>query len=1163
MAATLHSPLSSALSSSFSHKEKKLGNRVLFMKPSFVFETRLLLPSIRAATNFSSSLDPGLSTELDSVANFSEIVPDTVVFDDFERFPPTAATVSSSLILGICSLPDTKFKSAVDTALADSVCYNLEKSDDRMACFFNKALVNIGGDLAKLVPGRVSTEVDARLAYDTHAIVRKVHHLLKLYHEIGVPPERLLFKIPSTWQGIEASRLLESEGIQTHMTLVYSFCQAAAAAQAGASVIQIFVGRLRDWARNHTGDSEVEAALRRGEDPGLALVTKAYNYIHKYGHKSRLMAAAIRNKQDVFNLLGVDYIISPLKILQSLKESVTPPDEKYSLMRRLSTQSAASYTFRDEELVKWDQYSFASALGPAATELLTAGINGYSNQSERVEELFGKIWPPPNPREAPSAASAHRSPPSATCVYLLLAVTILATSPRNPILLITLAAGSTMGKKKSDESAAGTKAKQSSKEKLSVSAMLASMDSKPDKPKKGPTSSKPKPKAAPKLSSYTDGIDLPSSDEEEDDMLGSEEEQKQYDSHRNPSRQTRTESRPLDINISNKELKKREKKDLFANQAAELAKQEALMDDRDAFTVVIGSRASVLDGEDEADANVKDITIDNFSVSARGKELLKNASVKISHGKRYGLVGPNGKGKSTLLKLLAWRKIPVPKNIDVLLVEQEVVGDDRTALEAVVSANEELIKLRQEVASLQDDASNVPAGEEEDDAGGKLSELYEKLQLMGSDAAEAQASKILAGLGFTKDMQCRATRSFSGGWRMRISLARALFVQPTLLLLDEPTNHLDLRAVLWLEEYLCRWKKTLVVVSHDRDFLNTVCNEIIHLHDMKLHLYRGNFDEFEVGYEQRRKEMNKKFEIYDKQVKAAKRSGSRAQQEKVKDRAKFNAAKEASKNKGKGKVVDEDEPLPEAPQKWRDYTVEFHFPEPTELTPPLLQLIEVSFSYPNRKDFRLSNVDVGIDMGTRVAIVGPNGAGKSTLLNLLAGDLEPSEGEVRRSQKLRIGRYSQHFVDLLTMNETPVQYLLRLHPDQEGLSKQEAVRAKLGKFGLPSHNHLTPIAKLSGGQKARVVFASISMAKPHILLLDEPTNHLDMQSIDALADALDEFSGGVVLVSHDSRLISRVCEDEERSEIWEVKNGTVKAFPGSFEEYKEELVKEIRAEVDD
>ncbi|KAF6152427.1 hypothetical protein GIB67_038050 [Kingdonia uniflora] len=291
------------------------------------------------------------------------------------------------------------------------------------------ALVNVGGDLAKLVPGRVSTEVDARLAYDTHGMVRKwgdggfevvkgvgqsfvkknllrhllhrgydnnqVHELLKLYDKLEVYPERLLFKIPSTWQGIEASRLLESEGIQTHMTFVYSFSQAAAAAQAGASVIQVFVGRVRDWARNHSGDSEIEAARRMGEDPGLALVTKTYNYIHKYGHKSKLMAAAVRNKQDLFSLLGVDYIIAPLKIMQSLKES-SAPDEKNSYVRRLSPNSAMTYNFREEELVKWDQLSFASAMGPAAEELLAAGLEGYVNQTKRVEELFGKIWPPPN-----------------------------------------------------------------------------------------------------------------------------------------------------------------------------------------------------------------------------------------------------------------------------------------------------------------------------------------------------------------------------------------------------------------------------------------------------------------------------------------------------------------------------------------------------------------------------------------------------------------------------------------------------------------------------------------------------------------------------------------------------------------------------------------------
>ncbi|XP_039167606.1 transaldolase isoform X2 [Eucalyptus grandis] len=400
MSLSLRSPpsstLSSASSSSSSLHDGKLRLLARSASPKLAFRSRPPLPRIRASSNSSSSsssLDTGLSTELDAVSSFSEIVPDTVIFDDFEKFPPTAATVSSSLLLGICSLPDTIFRNAVEMALADRGCYGLANNEMRLSCFVNKALVNVGSDLAKLVPGRVSTEVDARLAYDTHGIIRKVHDLLKLYGEVDVPPERLLFKIPSTWQGIEASRLLESEGIQTHLTFVYSFAQAAAAAQAGASVIQIFVGRIRDWARNHSGDPEVDAALGRGEDPGLALVTKAYNYIHKYGHKSKLMAAAVRNKQDLFSLLGVDYIVAPLKVLQSLKESITTPDEKYSFVRRLSPESAATYNFSEEE---WDQLTLASAMGPTSVELLAAGLDGYVNQAKRVEELFGKIWPPPN-----------------------------------------------------------------------------------------------------------------------------------------------------------------------------------------------------------------------------------------------------------------------------------------------------------------------------------------------------------------------------------------------------------------------------------------------------------------------------------------------------------------------------------------------------------------------------------------------------------------------------------------------------------------------------------------------------------------------------------------------------------------------------------------------
>ncbi|KAI3862071.1 hypothetical protein MKX03_001514 [Papaver bracteatum] len=656
------------------------------------------------------------------------------------------------------------------------------------------------------------------------------------------------------------------------------------------------------------------------------------------------------------------------------------------------------------------------------------------------------------------------------------------------------------------------------KDKCSVPSSTGNMES-ADEPKNHfpVIASKPKAKVAPKCESYIDESLLPPLSD--DDYFSSEKDQNNAPAGKKCNRGP--DLKPLEFSM------------------------KALREDRDAFTVSISNRVSVLDGE-----------IHNFSVSARGIVLLKDTSIMIAHGKKYGLVGPNGAGKSTLLKLLAWRKIPVPKNIDdVHLVEQEVVGDERSSLEVVVSANEELVRLREQVVALQN--LFVDRNVYDDIAGEKLVALYDRLRIIGEYTDEAHASKVLAGLGFTKDMQVRATRSFSGGWRMRISLARALFVQPTLLLLDEPTNHLYLRDVLWLEEYLCYWNKTLVIVSHDRDFLNAICGEIIHLHEQKLQLYRGNFDEFErLLYEQRRREVNRISETHEKQVMDVTRDGNMVQLQKANARVKVLLRKEVSR----GKVDEDSELLTNTPKKWTDYIVKFHFPGPTKLRAPLLQIINVHFSYPNRNDFRLYNVDAGIDMGTRATIVGLNGAGKYTLLNLLAGDLVPTSGEVRKSPKFRIGRYSQHFMNLLTMEETPVKYLLRLHPDQEAPRKEEAICAKLGKFGLPRNNHYIPMVKLSEGQKSRVVFTSISMSKPHILLLDEPTNHFDMKSIDALANALNEFTGGVILVTHDSRLISQVCNDEEDSEIWVVENGTIEAFPWTFDEYKKELHREIKDE---
>lgn len=477
---------------------------------------------------------------------------------------------------------------------------------------------------------------------------------------------------------------------------------------------------------------------------------------------------------------------------------------------------------------------------------------------------------------------------------------------------------------------------------------------------------------------------------------------------------------------------------------------------------------------------------------------------------------------------------------------------------------------RKEAGELTIDTFDLPT---------ELNKTYERLEEKNDATAEARAAKILHGLGFTvpesktnvgpeRFSMHNTTKSFSGGWRMRISLARALFIEPTCLLLDEPTNHLDLRAVIWLEEYLMRWKKTLLVVSHDRDFLNSVSTDIVHLHDHKLSQYRGSFESFEEMYEQRRREANKAYEKYEKQIKQAK-AAKKGQAKNAQAEVKAAAAKKAEQKKGgknKGMMVDDDDDgrgASAAPTRWNDYSVEFHFPTPSELPPPLISLTDCHFRYPKLEGFALENLNLGIDMGTRVGIIGPNGAGKSTLMNLLAGDLEPTQGDSRRSHKLRIGRYSQHFVDVLSMDENPVQYLLRLYLKPEGGSyKPEEIRAKLGKFGLPGHNHLTPIVKLSGGQKARVVFTSIQLSNPHILLMDEPTNHLDMESIDALATALEEFKGGVVLITHDAHICGKVL-DAETSEIWVVDEGEVTKFDGDFDEYRRQLVSEIGAELDD
>lgn len=527
-------------------------------------------------------------------------------------------------------------------------------------------------------------------------------------------------------------------------------------------------------------------------------------------------------------------------------------------------------------------------------------------------------------------------------------------------------------------------------------------------------------------------------------------------------------------------------------------------------------------------SNSKNIHTENLTIRAKGHVLLDNALLKLSYGRKYGLVGPNGKGKTTLLRMIARRKIPIPSNLDILMVEQEVNGSNVTALDAVVSSNAKVVTLKNQARLLE--SSDVEDPE-------NLIKIYKKLQNQEDLSAGSRASKILNGLGFTDVMQKTPTRSFSGGWRMRISIAQALFMSPSILLLDEPTNHLDLRAVLWLQETLRVWKGTLVVVSHDREFLNNVTTDIIHLHDRALRYYQGNYDQFEDMFLKKKTEANK---IHDREVKKKKR---------VK---KTNKPMKLERGVGqRGKLGKRDG----IPPKWLDYTVKFHFPCPSLSSEWLIQVKDVDFSYSGNSKYILSKLNLGVNTSSRIAIVGPNGEGKTTLLKLLVGELKPTRGEVTRNHKIRIGCYSQHFIDILNMRNDPVTFLLEKFPQKN--MKPEEMRALLGKFGLPGQSHLRPIQNLSGGQKARVVLANISLSEPHLLVLDEPTNHLDMESIDALADALEKYTGGVIIVSHDARLLDRVCEDDERSEVWVVSGGSVCLYDGSFLDYRDELAETV------
>jgi len=545
--------------------------------------------------------------------------------------------------------------------------------------------------------------------------------------------------------------------------------------------------------------------------------------------------------------------------------------------------------------------------------------------------------------------------------------------------------------------------------------------------------------------------------------------------------------------------------------------------------------------------NATDIKIERFSIAARGKDLFVNASLTIVEGRRYGLVGPNGMGKTTLLVHIARRQLAIPPNIDVLLCEQDIQVDDTPAVEMVLKADKKRLELLAEEQHLLKSVESKD-DKESDAASKRLKEVYAELEAIGADKAESRARRILSGLGFTVEMQARPCKQFSGGWRMRVSLARALFMEPTLLLLDEPTNHLDLNAVIWLDNYLQQWKKTLLVVSHDQHFLDNVCTDVIHLDQQKLQYYRGNYSSFKKMYKQKVREHEKAYEKQEKQIKALKKSGKSGKQAEA--QAKTTSTHKKEKNMSKREQEDAQQETTELIQRVKEYKVKFTIKNPPPLNPPVLGLKDAQFGYPNQP-LLFKKVDFGLDMSSRVAIVGPNGVGKSSFLKMLTGKVDLMGGEVIRNPRLRIGFYNQHSADQLSLDESPVEYLQRCF----NMDYQNS-RKLLGRFGLAGHAHTIKIKDLSGGQKSRVALADLASREPDMIILDEPTNNLDIESIDALAEAINEFTGGVIIVSHDARLIL-----ETNCQLWIVEDQSIEEIEGDFDDYKKELLDALGEEV--
>ena len=523
------------------------------------------------------------------------------------------------------------------------------------------------------------------------------------------------------------------------------------------------------------------------------------------------------------------------------------------------------------------------------------------------------------------------------------------------------------------------------------------------------------------------------------------------------------------------------------------------------------------------------LTLDEITFRIAGRTLLDKTSLTIPAGHRIGLVGPNGTGKSTLFKLIAGEldlddgEITIASNTTIGMVRQDLPDDDTTLIDIVLSADTERTALMAEAEA---------AAEPE-----RLGDIYMRLADIDAYNATSRAAIILAGLGFDDAAQSSPISDFSGGWRMRVALAAALFRNPDLLMLDEPTNHLDFEAIIWLENYLAGYEKTLIIISHDRDILNKTTTHIVHLDQLQLTLYTGNYDQFEVH---RAQKMLNHQALYDKQ---------QAQKKKMmvfvdRFRAKASKARQAQSRLKAIEKMDMVDAL------IADRVTAFKFPEPQDLASPIISLDHVDIGYAPGQPV-LKDLSLRIDMDDRIALLGANGNGKSTLIKLLSGTLEALQGHVSRSNKLRIGYFAQHQSEELDMKSTPYLVLKDLTPE----TPEHKARGILGKFGFDKQKADTKIEELSGGEKARLLFCLMSHDAPHVMLLDEPTNHLDMDAREALMQALNNYPGCVILVSHDPHLTECVAD-----QLWLVKDGDCVPYDDDLDAYRQLIIDQRKNE---